>query len=49
VDELDRDLIFGFSTCWLPLMFFGMGLLGSGILGDKGEDNVGERSHWLIP
>lgn len=42
VDELDRDLIFGFLTCWLSLMFFGMGLLDSGILGDMGEDNVGE-------
>lgn len=43
VDELERDLIFGFLVCWLPLMLFGVGLLDSGILGDMGEDNVGDE------
>lgn len=43
VDELERDLIFGFLICWLPLMFFDMGVLDSGILGDIGENNVGDE------
>lgn len=43
VDELDRDLIFCFLACWLPLMLFGMGLLDSGILGDMGGGDVSEE------
>lgn len=43
VDELERDLIFGFLICWLSLTFFGLGMFDSGILGDLGEDDVGDE------